>query len=76
MAGDLNAKFKLGSAFSEMLVMRPSVEIRLTAAERSELDRLAHGREVWRGLSDRAQIVLLAAERLTNIADREGAGRD
>ena len=47
--------------------MRPSVEIALTAEERSELERLTRGRKVWRGLSDRAQIVLLAAEGLTNV---------
>ena len=47
--------------------MRPSVEIKLTAAERSELERLARGRKVWRSLSDRAHIVLLAAEGLTNV---------
>lgn len=47
--------------------MRPSVEIELTTEERSELERLARGRKVWRGLSDRAQIVLLAATGLTNV---------
>ena len=47
--------------------MRPSVEIKLTGDERSELERLARGRKVWRGLSDRAHIVLLAAEGLTNV---------
>ena len=47
--------------------MRPSVEIKLTSEERSELERLARGRKVWRGLSDRAHIVLLAAEGLTNV---------
>ena len=47
--------------------MRPSVEIKLTEAERSELERLARGRKVWRSLSDRAHIVLLAAEGLTNV---------
>ena len=45
--------------------MRPSVEIALTADERGELERLARGRKVWRGL--RAQIVLLAASGLTNV---------
>ena len=44
--------------------------IKLTEA-RSELERLARGRRVWRSLSDRAHIVLLAAEGLT--ADRECA---
>ena len=48
-------------------MMRPSVEIKLTAEERSELERLARGRKVWRGLADRAQIVLLAAEGRTNV---------
>ena len=47
--------------------MRPSVEIKLSWDERSELERLARGRKVWRGLSDRAHIVLLAAEGLTNV---------
>ena len=47
--------------------MRPSVEIKLTSEERSELERLARGRKVWRGLSDRVHIVLLAAEGLTNV---------
>ena len=47
--------------------MRPSVEIEVTAQERGELERLARGRKVWRGLSDRAQIVLLAATGLTNV---------
>ena len=46
--------------------MRPSVEIKLTAEERHELERLARGRKVWRSLADRARIVLLAAEGLTN----------
>ena len=36
------------------MVMRPSVEIKLTADERNELERLARGRKVWRGLSDAA----------------------
>ena len=47
--------------------MRPSVEIKLTEEERSELERLARGRKVWRALSDRAHVVLLAAEGLTNV---------
>ena len=47
--------------------MRRSVEIKLTEADRSELERLARGRKVWRALSDRAHIVLLAAEGLTNV---------
>ena len=47
--------------------MRWSVEIKLSEAERSELERLARGRKVWRALSDRAHIVLLAAEGLTNV---------
>ena len=47
--------------------MRPSVKITLREDERSELERLARGRKVWRGLSDRAHIVLLAAEGLTNV---------
>ena len=47
--------------------MRPSVEIKLTAEERGELERLARGRKVWRSLADRAQVVLLAAEGLTNV---------
>ena len=47
--------------------MRRSVEIKLTEADRSELERLAQGRRVWRSLSDRAHIVLLAAEGLTNV---------
>ena len=47
--------------------MRPSVEIKLTAEERNELERLGRGRTVWRGLSGRAHIVLLAAEGLTNV---------
>ncbi len=47
--------------------MRPSVEIKLTSEERIALERLARGRKVWRGLSDRAHIVLLAAEGLTNV---------
>ena len=47
--------------------MRRSVEIKLSGAERSELERLARGRRVWRSLSDRAHIVLLAAEGLTNV---------
>ena len=47
--------------------MRPSVEIRLTDEERSELERLARGRKVWRALSDRARIVLLAADGLNNV---------
>ena len=33
--------------------MRRSVEIELSGAERSELERLARGRKVWRSLSDR-----------------------
>jgi len=49
------------------MVMRPSVEIKLSAEERNELERLARGRKVWRGLSDRAHIVLLATEGLTNV---------
>ena len=49
------------------MVMRLSVEIKLSADERNELERLARGRKVWRGLSDRAHIVLLAAEGLTNV---------
>ena len=32
--------------------MRPSVEIKLSGDERSELERLARGRKVCRGLSD------------------------
>ena len=56
--------------------MRPSVEIKLTAEERSELERLARGRKVWRGLADRAQIVLLAAEGRTNVPIGNGAGPD
>ena len=47
--------------------MRPSVGIELSGDERSELERLARGRKVWRGLSDRARIVLLAADGLTNV---------
>ena len=47
--------------------MRRSVEIKLTDEERSELARLARGRKVWRALSDRAHIVLLAAEGLNNV---------
>ena len=47
--------------------MRRSVEIKLSGAERSELERLARGRKVWWALSDRAHIVLLAAEGLTNV---------
>ena len=47
--------------------MRRSVEIKLSGAERSELERLARGRRVWRSLSDRAHIVLLAAEGPTNV---------
>ena len=47
--------------------MRRSVEIKLSGAERSELQRLARGRKVWRALSDRAHIVLLAAEGLNNV---------
>ena len=47
--------------------MRRSVEIKLSGAERSELERLARGRKVWRALSDRAHFVLLAAEELTNV---------
>ena len=47
--------------------MRRSVEIKLSGAERSELERLARGRKVWRALSDRAHIVLLAAEGLNNL---------
>ena len=47
--------------------MRPSVEIKLTGEERSELERLARGRKVWRAVSDRAHIVLLAAEGLNNV---------
>ena len=47
--------------------MRRSVEIKLSGGERSELQRLARGRRVWRSLSDRAHIVLLAAEGLTNV---------
>ena len=47
--------------------MRPSVEIKLTEDERSELERLARGRKVWRALSERAHIVLLAAEGQTNV---------
>ena len=47
--------------------MRPSVEIKLSGDERSELERLARGRKVWRSLSDRAHIVLLAAEGLSNV---------
>ena len=47
--------------------MRRSVEIKLSEAERSELERLARGRKVWRAVSDRAHIVLLAAEGLTNV---------
>ena len=43
------------------------MEIKLSGAERSELERLAWGREVWRALRDRAHIVLSAAERLTNV---------
>ena len=46
--------------------MRPSVEIKLSGAERSE-QRLARGRKVWRSLSGRAHIVLLAAEGLKNV---------
>ena len=47
--------------------MRPSVEIELSGDERSELERLAKGRKVWRGLSDRVHIVLLAPDGLTNV---------
>ncbi len=47
--------------------MRRSAEIKLGEVERSELERLARGRKVWRSLSDRAHIVLLAAEGLTNV---------
>ena len=49
------------------MVMRPWVEIKLTEDERSELERLARGRKVWRALSERAHIVLLAAEGQTNV---------
>ena len=45
---------------------RPSVVIDLTEDERGELERLARGRKVRRALSDRARIVLLAVEGLTN----------
>ena len=47
--------------------MRPSVEIKLRGDEPNELERLVRGRKVWRGLSDRAHIVLLASEGLTNV---------
>ena len=47
--------------------MRPSAEIKLNGVERSELQRLTRGRKVWRALSDRAHIVLLAAEGLNNL---------
>ncbi len=47
--------------------MRRSAEIKLGEVERSELERLARGRKVWRSLSDRVHIVLLAAEGLTNV---------
>ena len=56
--------------------MRPSVEIKLTEDERSELARLARGRKVWRALSERAHIVLLAAEGLTNVQVGNVLGRD
>lgn len=45
-------------------VMQHSVEIKHSGPERSELVRLARGRKIWRALSDRAHIVLLAAEEL------------
>ncbi len=48
-------------------MMRPSVEIKLSEAERRELQRLAPRRKVWRSLSDRVHIVLLAAEGLNNV---------
>ena len=54
--------------------MRPSVEIKLTEDERSELERLARGRKVWRALSERAHIVLLAAEGLTDTAPPDVTG--
>lgn len=44
--------------------MQHSVEIKHSGPERSELVRLARGRKIWRALSDRAHIVLLAAEEL------------
>lgn len=47
--------------------MLSSVEIKFTGEERSELERMVRWRKVWRGLSDRAHIALLAAERLTNV---------
>ena len=47
--------------------MRRSVEIKLSGAERSELERLARARKIWRALSDRAHIVLLAVKGLTNV---------
>ena len=47
--------------------MRPSVEIELTATDRSALERLARGRKIWRLPGDRAQIVLPAARGLTRV---------
>jgi len=68
-ASVLYAKFVLLKEWCPFggMVMRPSVEVKLSADERNELERLARGRKVWRGLSDRAHIVLLAAEGLTNV---------
>ena len=48
------------------MVIRPSIEIKRTEDERSELERLARGRRVG-SLSDRPHIVLLAAEGLTSV---------
>ena len=47
--------------------MRRSVEIKPSGAECSELERLAWEQKAWRALSDRAHIVLLPAEGLTNV---------
>jgi len=51
-----------------------AVAIELDEGERTELERLKRGREVWAGLSRRASIVLLAADGLQNkeIAARLG----
>ena len=46
--------------------MRPSIKISLDETERAELERRARGRKVGRGCSERARIVLLAAEGLDN----------
>ena len=54
--------------------MRRPVEIKPSGAERSELERLARGRKVWRALSDRSHIVLPAAEGLTNVQIADALG--